>query len=285
MSTPLTGQVALVTGAGRGIGRACALHLARLGARVAVSDLNLNSAAEFGEKLSAPTVVDECLAYGTEATGIEADLTMRNEAEDAVRTTVAVLGGLDILVNCAGGTAASPGNAPQDEGGSQPLDTRASRMPEDHYRQQLSGNLTTTVFTCQAAAAVMRERGRGRIVNISSQAATRVHPSGRLAAYSIAKAATSHYTRVLAAELGPDGIRVNAIAPGFIVTHRTVVQLGSGFESWRDATAAHVPLRRIGTPEDVAKVTEFLVSEQSAYITGQVITVCGGGSLSGVDRA
>ena len=253
----LPGRVALVTGSARGLGRAYALRLARLGADVAVNDIDLDAAREFDEELTAATVVDECRAFGVRAIGIESDVSKKENAGRVVEQIVAELGRLDILVNNAGGMLRpSERNNP-------------AGMPEDDLRFILDINLMTTIFCCQAAVPVMRGQGWGRIVNVASGAALGALTS--MECYGIAKAGIIHYTRSLAKEVGPCGINVNCLAPALIGTSRAFAQ----FPERRNA-GKNIPLRRVGVPEDCAKVVEFFCTDLSDYLTGQVLGVCGG---------
>lgn len=263
----LEGKVAVVTGAARGLGRAYALRLARLGADVAVVDIDLGSAAEFGEALSAPTVPDEIIALGRRSIGLQADLGRREAAHDAVARACAVLGRVDVLVNNAGG-AITPSER-----------STASVAPEEDIRTILDVNLMSAIHCCQAVAPIMRAQGGGVIVNVSTMAAATVIGRGLLAHYGMAKAAVAQYTRYLAAELGPDGIRANCIAPGPIQTSRVVAQAAARGIARTD-DARRIPLRRLGTVEDCANVLEFLATDLSSYVTGQSISVCGGSVLS-----
>lgn len=259
----LEGKVALVTGSGRGLGRAYALHLARLGADVIVNDVNLNAAREYGEALSAETVVDEVKTLGRRALGIQADVTDKAAVDAMFEQALATFGRIDILVNNAGGFLHPP------------AEHTAATAPEAHYRYIMDINLTGTIFCCQAASRPMIEARSGKIVNVASQAGLwSGHNSGAMA-YKVAKAGIVHYTRVLAAELGPHGIHVNCIAPGWILSSRAVAS-GRGSEETRARLEPEIPLRRLGTPEDCAKVVEFLVTDLSDYVTGQCIPVCGG---------
>ncbi|MCL4507937.1 MAG: SDR family oxidoreductase [Chloroflexi bacterium] len=264
----LEGKVALVTGAGRGLGRAYALRLARAGADVVINDIRLDSAKEWNEELTAPTVMDEIRNLGRRSLGITADASKKSQVEAMVEQIVAEMGRLDILVNNAGG--ALTGTA----------DSTPSVMSEENLRFILDINLMSTILCCQAAVRPMKEQGYGKIVNVSSQAGVKAGGNGTLAHYSVAKAGIAHFTRVLAAEVGPWGITVNCIAPGLILTSRAIGQLNRNNPVTRAAAEKNIPLRRMGLPEDVAKVVEFFASDLSDYVTGQVLPVCGGIVLS-----
>lgn len=259
----LQGKVALVTGGARGLGRAYVLHLARLGADVVINDIDLNAAQEFDESLTADTVVGEVEALGRQALGIEADVTDKGAVDAMMATVLERFGQLDILVNNAGGFLRPP-----------PQHTAAT-APEEHYRYIMDINLTSTVFCCQAASQPMMEAGAGKIVNVASQAGLWSGRNGGGMAYKVAKAGIVHYTRVLAAELGPHGIHVNCIAPGYILSSRAVAG-GRNSPETRQRLLPDIPLRRLGTPQDCAKVVEFLVTDLSDYVTGQCIPVGGG---------
>jgi 3-oxoacyl-[acyl-carrier protein] reductase len=253
----LSGKIALVTGAGRGLGRAYAIRLARLGADVVINDIDLKAAEEFDEKLEAETVMDECRAFGVRSIGIEADVSNKKSVGAMMDRIGTELGSVDIVVNNAGGML-------------RPADRNTpTAMPEDDLRFILDVNLMSTVFCCQAAVPIMRERGWGRIVNVSSGAA--IGALGSMECYGIAKAGIIHYTRSLAHEVAPHGINVNCLAPALIGTSRAFAQ----FPERRDA-GRHIPLGRVGVPEDCAKVVEFFCSDLSDYVTGQVLAICGG---------
>jgi NAD(P)-dependent dehydrogenase (short-subunit alcohol dehydrogenase family) len=257
LTRKLEGKVAVVTGAARGLGRAHALRLARLGADIVIADMDLDGWREFNEPLTADSVAQECRDLGVRAIDVQADLTDRAQVAAMVERTVAELGSLDILVNNAGGMLRPvPGSSP-------------AQMSEDDLRYLLDINLMTTIFCCQEAVPIMKERGWGRIVNTSSQAGLRGH--GDMCAYGLGKAGVVHYTRCLALEVGPWGIHVNAVAPALVRTSRAAAQFPQ-----REKAAAGIPLRRLGEPEDVAKVVEFLVTDLSDYVTGQWLGVCGG---------
>ncbi len=258
----LRGKVALVTGSARGLGRAYALHLARLGADVVVNDVDMDAARVYGEELTAPTVVDEVRALGSRSIGIVADVTDQAQVNRMVEQIVAELGRIDILVNNAGG-ALVPGPS------------FASSVPEADFRRMMDINLMGTIFCCQAVAGPMKQQRSGKIVNVGSQAGLRSQGGGGGTAYSVAKAAIHHYTRKLASELGPYNINVNCIAPGWILSSRAIAS-GRNSPETRARLEAEIALRRLGTPEDCAKVVEFLVTDLSDYVTGQIIPVCGG---------
>jgi NAD(P)-dependent dehydrogenase (short-subunit alcohol dehydrogenase family) len=209
----LLGKTAIVTGAARGLGRAYALRLAALGADVAIVDVNLDAAADFGEALKASSVAAEIAQLGRRGLGVQADLTKQDQAREAIRRAHEAFGRVDILVNNAGG-ALSPAER-----------SRASESPDEDTRFMLDVNYMSAVYCCQAVAPIMKDQHAGVIVNISSQSGVTVYQQGLLAAYSAAKAALTHYTRYLAAELGPHGIRANCLAPGIMLTSRVAAQV------------------------------------------------------------
>ncbi|MEZ4660867.1 MAG: glucose 1-dehydrogenase [Caldilineaceae bacterium] len=259
----LQGKVALVTGGARGLGRAYVLHLAKLGAHVVINDVDLNAAAEYDEALNAATVMAEVEALGVRALGVQADVTDKAQVDGMFEEALSAFGRVDILVNNAGGALHTP---PQNA---------ASNAPEDHYRYIMDINLTGTIFCCQAASRPMMEQRSGKIVNVASQAGLWSGRNGNGMAYKVAKAGIVHYTRVLAAELGPHNVHVNCIAPGWILSSRAVAG-GRNSDETRARLEPEIPLRRMGVPEDCAKVVEFLVTDLSDYVTGQCIPVCGG---------
>ena len=267
MTGTLEGKVAIVTGAARGLGRAYALRLAELGADVVIADLNLDGARDWNEQLSADSVSAEIEAMGRRSIGVQADLSKQPDVERVFAEAIAAFGRVDILVNNAGGAIA------RDSG---PLATQTS---QPDYDLLMDANVRSTLLCCQAAAPIMKEQGSGVIVNVTSQTGVSILPGGLLAVYGAAKAAVAMLTRNLAAELGPHGIRVNAISPGIIMTARVAAQAaarGIGTNSQADS----LPLRRLGTVEDCAGVLEFLATDLSQYVTGQVICADGGAVLA-----
>ena len=258
----LAGKVALVTGSARGLGRAYALHLAKIGADVVINDIDLDAAKVYGEELGAPTVMDEVRALGRQSLGIVADVTQKDQVEGMVQQIVDRFGHIDILVNNAGG-ALVPGPS------------FASSVPEADFRRMMDINLMGTIFSCQAVAPYMKEQRSGKIVTVGSQAGLRSQGAGGGTSYSVAKAAIHHYTRKLASELGPYNINVNCIAPGWILSSRAIAG-GRNSPEMRARLEEEIALKRLGLPEDCAKVVEFLVTDLSDYVTGQVIPICGG---------
>jgi 3-oxoacyl-[acyl-carrier protein] reductase len=263
----LDGRVAVVTGGARGLGRAYALRLASLGAKVAVSDLNLRSYEEFeaeAKAMTAESTMAEIEAAGGEAMGIEADVADAAAVHAMVRQVIARWGRIDILVANAGG------------GRGRPMDTTASKLDPALLQLVVQMNLYGTIHCCNAVAPAMRERRYGKIVTVSSVAGLSPSRDGGYAHYGAAKAAILHYTRYLAQELGPFGITANCIAPGTIQTGRIMANVIPGSIGGNEDRAERAALRRLGTVEDCAKVVEFLTTDLSDYVTGQVIAIDGG---------
>lgn len=263
----LDGRVAIVTGAGRGLGRAYARRLADLGAKIAVTDLDLKSYAEFeteAKDMTADSTVDEINAGGGEAIGIEMDVRDRAAVDAMVQKVMDTWGRVDILVANAGG------------GRGRPVDTKASTLASDLLHLVTEMNYYGTVYCVNAVAPIMKAQNGGKIVTVASIAALGPSVDGGYAHYGAAKAAILHYTRYLAQDLGPYGITVNCIAPGTITTGRIVASVMPNQANANRDRTEQVALRRLGNVEDCAKVVEFLVTDLSDYVSGQCIAIDGG---------
>ena len=247
----LTGRVAIVTGAGRGIGAATAKRLAADGAAVAVIDLREADTAE--------TVAAIQQAGGT-AVGIGCDVSQADQVEQAVKKVADDFGHIDILVNNAGVIR----------------DNLLFKMTESDWDTVMNVHLKGAFLCSKAVQSYMVNQKYGKIVNTSSTSA--LGNRGQ-ANYSAAKMGLQGFTRTLAIELGPFNINVNAVAPGFIdteMTKATAERVGADPEQFKKMAAEQIPLRRVGKPEDIANVVAFLVSEDSSYVSGQVICIAGG---------
>jgi NAD(P)-dependent dehydrogenase (short-subunit alcohol dehydrogenase family) len=253
----LQGKVALVTGAGGGLGRALAVRLAAEGARVAVHYRASREAAE--------RTVAAIRAAGGVAEAVQADGTRQTQARRAVAETVARLGGLEVLVNNAG----------------QHRRAVSLEQPEDDWNDLLARNLTVPYFFAQAAAAHMRDHGGGRIINISSKMALSTAPAN--AAYCAAKAAVVALTQVLAAEWARYGIRVNCVAPGVLRTEAAMAMTRELDDSGllERCLVERTPLRRFGEPSEIATVVAFLAGAAADFLTGATIVVDGGWTAYG----
>jgi len=242
----LTGKVALVTGASRGIGKACAIHLADLGARVVVNYAHNPAKAE--------QVVARIQEKGGEATAIPADVSSQEDVEAMIKKTVDIYGSLDILVNNAGINR----------------DRLLLRMKEEDWDSVINTNLKGVFLVTKAAARYMMKQREGRIINISSVIG--IAGNAGQANYAASKAGVIGFSRSVARELASRNILVNVIAPGFIDTDMTEALNDQA----KEGILSRIPLKRYGKPEDVAYLAGFLASEESSYLTGQVIHVDGG---------
>ena len=267
MERKLKGKVALVTGAARGLGRAYALRLARLGADVVINDVNLQSAKEVDEELTADTVVDEIRNLGQRSIGIGCDAAKKKAVDGMFESILKEFGRIDILINNAGGLQVHPETS------------YASSVPEEDLRRELDRNLMSCIFCSQAASIPMKKQKSGRIVNVSSISGLRGSFDGYYSSYGVAKAGIIAYTRYLAGELAPHGLNVNCIAPAMIGSRRPMVRIFDREPGRLEAVKKTIPIGRLGTPEEAAKVVEFLVTDLSDYVVGQCISICGGAAL------
>lgn len=238
-------MAAVVTGSAQGIGKAIARKLAEDGANVVVSDINEELARQTAQELS---------ALGVEAIAVKTDVSKGADAEKLIATTVEKFGKIDILVNNAGITR----------------DNLSIRMSEQEWDLVLNINLKGVFLCSQQAAKAMMKKRFGRIVNIASVSG--ILGTAGQANYASSKAGVMALTKTMARELGARNITVNAIAPGFIITEMTD-QLP---EKVKEEYLKQIPLKRGGTPEDIANVVAFLVSPAAAYITGTTLNVSGG---------
>lgn len=242
----LEGKIALITGASRGIGRGIALKFAEQGANIAFTYL---SSVEKGEAL-----VKELEAFGIKAKGYRSDAADFKASEELVNNVVTDFGTIDVLVNNAGITR----------------DTLLMRMSEQQWDEVMNANLKSVFNLTKAVQKPMLKQRKGSIINMSSVVG--VKGNAGQSNYAASKAGIIGFTKSIALELGSRNIRSNAIAPGFIETEMTDALDQKVVEGWRE----NIPLKRGGTSEDVANATVFLASDMSAYITGQVLNVCGG---------
>jgi 3-oxoacyl-[acyl-carrier protein] reductase len=248
----LSGRVALVTGSSRGIGAAVAAELARRGAAVAVHGR---------DPVAVGAVTARVTAGGGRAIGVTGDLTEFAQVEAVRRQVEAELGPVDVLVANAGGNLTPP--------------ALVEDIPEDGWRATVDGNLTATFLTLKSFLPGMKERGRGCIITIGSTAGRRADSRSPVP-YAAAKAGIALLTQQVAAQAGPFGVRANCIAPETILTERNRERIPA---AQQDSMAEAHPLRRLGTPGDVASAAAFLASDEAAWITGVVLDVAGGAVL------
>ena len=242
-SPRLAGKVAIVTGAGKGIGEAIARRFAAEGASVIVNDVDSETAQ---------SVAADIVAKGQTALAAPADVSNAEQVEAMVDLTMDTYGKLDILLNNAGLVS--------------PM-LHFLEADEAWWRRIIDVNLTGTFLTCHRAAKIMVEAGEGVIINMSSGGATRAHRA--FTSYDASKGGIEAFTRALALDLGPYGIRVNALMPGSIDT------MGLGLED-RVLRGENVPMSRIGEPADMAGPAVFLASDDASYVSGDVLRVDGG---------
>ncbi|MSO38486.1 MAG: glucose 1-dehydrogenase [Acidimicrobiia bacterium] len=259
-SQDLSGRVAVLTGAGSGIGKATALTLAAAGAVVVGGDI---------DGAAASLTADEIEAAGGTARAVTTDVTVRAQVDALIDRAMSEFGQVDIVANIAG----------------VPHNKLVAECTDEEFERILAINLKSVFYGCQAAMRVMSPRATGNIVNISSGAIDT--PAPTLACYGMTKAAVAMLTKTLAWEAGPFGIRVNAIAPGVIETnfskHNFVDEDGNvdpeKLEGYRKRFGRMTPLGRVGEAQDVADTILYLVSDAAAYMTGQILRPNGGQAM------
>jgi len=244
----LRGNVAIVTGAAQGIGKATALKFAREGATVVVCDLDADAVT---------AAVEECRAAGGEAEGFQLDVTSRDSLDEMVVAVKQKYGRIDTLVNNAGITR----------------DARLQKMTAQQFEEVIDVNLRAVFNASQAVVDTMIEGGGGAILNASSVVG--IYGNYGQTNYAATKFGVIGFTKTWSRELGPKGIRVNAVAPGFVETAILSTVPDEVLQKMRD----QVPLRRLGKPEEIADIYAFLASNEASYINGAVIEVSGGLTL------
>jgi 3-oxoacyl-[acyl-carrier protein] reductase len=240
----LKGKTAVITGGSRGIGKAIAIKLAEMGANIVV---NYRSS-------SIEEVLTEIKAFGVNAIGVQCDISNSEDADKLIKTAFAEFGSVDILVNNAGITK----------------DGLIMRMKDQDFDSVINTNLKGTFNTIRSASSIMMKQRSGKIVNLTSVVG--ITGNAGQANYAASKAGVIGLTKSVARELASRGITCNAVAPGFIETDMT----DSLSDKVKEATLGSIPLKKLGTTEDVANLVGFLASDLSNYITGQVINVDGG---------
>ncbi|MAC85919.1 MAG: 3-oxoacyl-[acyl-carrier-protein] reductase [Flavobacteriales bacterium] len=242
----LEGKTVIITGATRGIGKGVALKLAEQGANIAFTYVS--------SKEKADAIEQELLLLGVKAKAFKSDASKMSEAESLVKKVNETFGSIDVLVNNAGITK----------------DNLLMRMSEEDFDRVLEVNLKSIFNMTKSVQRTMLKQRSGSIINMTSVVG--VKGNAGQSNYAASKAGVIGFTKSIALELGSRNIRCNAIAPGFIETEMTDKLDEKVISEWRNS----IPLKRGGTPEDVANVTLFLASELSAYVSGQVVNVCGG---------
>jgi len=263
------GKVAIVTGAGRGIGKAIALVLAEAGADITV-------VARTREQVQ--QTAEEIRQLGRKALAIPADVSQEDQIKKVVAETISQFGRIDILVNNAGiairkPVALLPGAEMPVWGG-----TKDNPQTLEEWHNVMDTNLTSAVLFAQAVGPHMMKQRKGKVINTSSTCADEGLPG--ISAYSASKAGLSTFTRCLASEWGPFNINVNAVAPGMITTDMTVDHFRDPKNT--EAILGRIPLGRLGEPRDVALLVLFLAAEASDYVTGQIFTIDGGAMGRGI---
>jgi 3-oxoacyl-[acyl-carrier protein] reductase len=239
-------KVAIVTGGASGIGRGTCIRLAEEGGKVAIFDIDLEEARNTAQSIE---------KQGVPALAVKVDVASAVEVETAIKEVLSTFGQVDILVNNAGVS----------------LSSSVTRMTEDIWDKTIDVNLKGTFLCSRAVAPHMKQRRYGKIINLSSILGLAGSPT--MVHYSAAKTGVIGFTRGLALELGPFNINVNAIGPGIIKTPMLDQEVSSEL---REQLQGRIPLRRLGEPVDIANAILFLVSDESSYISGQCLFVCGG---------
>ena len=245
MFADLSGRIALVTGGGQGIGRAVALRMARQGADIAVADVDDETAGR---------VVEEVEALGRRSMAIHMDVTSKESVESGVAAAIAKMSPVDILVNNAGVIS----------------DSLLIRMKDEDFDRVINTNLRGTYYCTKAVVPGMVRARWGRIISLSSVVGLRGNVGQTN--YAASKAGINALTWSLAKELATRNITVNAIAPGYVATATTEVLS----DRVKETVLGHIPMRRFGTPEEIAGIAAFLASDDAAYVTGEVVRVDGG---------
>ena len=261
----LAGSVALVTGSGRGLGRTIAEKLISLGADVAIHDISEEASAQYGEASGLTEVAALLAGRGTRTTSVTGDITQESAVARMVRSVEEALGPISILVNCAGGDIGAAGGKPSPNGA---LDISLADMAAVWER-----NFVGTFLMCRAVCPGMAARQKGAVINFGSlNGHIGVSPE---VIYGCSKAAILHYTRCLALEMRPAGVRVNAVSPGPTMSAR--------FLATRETDASMMgegpSLQRYATPSEIAEAVAFLAGPHSSFISGQVLRVDGGATL------
>jgi len=243
----ISGRKALVTGAGRGIGKVLANALAESGCDIAILEI---------DKKTADETAAEIRKKGRKSIGIQVDVTKKDQVDKAFTETAKALGGLDICINNAGIAIHKP----------------AEEMPEEDYDREIDINLKGVFLCSQAAARIMIPQKSGNIINIASMSGIAVNVPQKQAIYNASKAGVAMLTKSLALEWAPYGIRVNSISPGYIKTQMTLATMTHMFPTWESLT----PLGRLGVPEELRGAVIFLASEASSYMIGHDLVIDGG---------